>query len=416
MCDEPASTSSQSESAQSDQGESELSLLDLPIEIFLHICSFLDASTLVHGLSLVCKHFHRILSDDSLWKVRISQVWPNTGYPVLPPAEDDDLFWKLSCVEIEKQASVWKKKDSMEKLPLYNVQYSTIDSLLLMHNGTICISGARDRSIVYWKLPVEDDEKGKAKLIDPAHSGWIWDLTSIDNTVYSCSWDGSVKAWTLTNTGLVHNKTYNMMSALLCVASCPDLGLFSTGSFCKTVLVFDPRSGDRPIAKYQPHQKAVLGLTMSSRFILSASEDKTLSIFDQQAGKIMRNVEISKESFPMSMCMQRNMVYVGDSKAKLHVLDPNKDFEPVKCYVTGHTKSITGVRLAPGCLITCSKDMTVKISSPTDPPQHLATLTAGFGEIAGFDYLNEVLAISGTEGIEIWRPKTNVPSPLKILL
>lgn len=46
--------------------------------------------------------------------------------------------------------------------------------------------------------------------IDFAHNGWIWDLTAIDNMVYSCSWDQNVKAWTLTSTGLVHFKTYKM--------------------------------------------------------------------------------------------------------------------------------------------------------------------------------------------------------------
>lgn len=30
--------------------------------------------------------------------------------------EEDELFWKLSCVALEKQISLWKKKDSMEKI------------------------------------------------------------------------------------------------------------------------------------------------------------------------------------------------------------------------------------------------------------------------------------------------------------
>ena len=54
-------------------------------QIFLYICSFLDASTLVHSLSLVCKQFYQILNDNSLWKARIGQIWPDTGYPILPP-------------------------------------------------------------------------------------------------------------------------------------------------------------------------------------------------------------------------------------------------------------------------------------------------------------------------------------------
>lgn len=223
MCDEK-SCLAQDEACQNDNCVS-LSLLDLPIEVFLHICSFLDASTLVHGLGLVCKQFHQILSDDSLWKVRISQVWPNAGFPVLPQAEDDELFWKLSCVAIERQASLWRNDDSMEKLSLNNVHYSTIDGVLLMHDGNICISGARDRSLVYWTLPTNENESPKSVSMDDAHAGWIWDLTAIDDTVYSCSWDRTVKAWSLTNTGLVHLTTYEMyMATKLVIFRCPENG------------------------------------------------------------------------------------------------------------------------------------------------------------------------------------------------
>ncbi|XP_033216621.1 F-box/WD repeat-containing protein 9-like isoform X2 [Belonocnema kinseyi] len=407
MCDSERANSKQDETCQGERTFS-LSLLDLPIEVFLHICTFLDASSLVHGLSLVCKQFHQILNDDSIWKVRIHQICrPNANYPALPPDENDELFWKLSCVALERQASLWKNQVSLERLSLANVHYSTIDGVLLMHNGELCISGARDRTLVLWRLPNDESKCPKSVSVDLAHEGWIWDLTAIKDTIYSCSWDRTIKSWALTEAGLAHLTTYEMTvsGALLCVTSCPDLARFATGSFCKSVLVFDARSGDHPILRYQPHQRAVIRLAMSSNFILSASEDKTVSIWDQRAGRTMKNITLSKNSFPMSLCLKKDIVYVGDTTAKIHILDPKKDFEPVKCYKTEHLKGITGVHCSAGCLITSSLDKTVRISSPTDPPQPLTTLTCGYGEIASIDYLNEVLAVSGTDAIEIWRPK-----------
>ncbi|KAL6434699.1 hypothetical protein ACFW04_006201 [Cataglyphis niger] len=71
--------------AYDSEEDTQVSLLDLPVEIFLHICSFLKASTLVHSLSLVCKQFYLILKDDSLWKVRINHIWPDASYPLLRP-------------------------------------------------------------------------------------------------------------------------------------------------------------------------------------------------------------------------------------------------------------------------------------------------------------------------------------------
>ncbi|XP_078035302.1 F-box/WD repeat-containing protein 9 [Augochlora pura] len=410
------------EQVEDDPSNSRLSLLDLPVEVFLYICTFLDASTLVHALSLVCKQFNEILRDDSMWKERISHMCPHAVYPILPPAEDDTLFWKLSCVALEKQISLWRKEESMEnsmeRLTLYHAHYGTIDGLHLMHNGNICISGARDRSLVCWKLPNSEDEEENVKRINCAHNGWIWDITSIENTIYSCSWDRTVKAWKLTNSGLVHLETYDkfMDGALLSVASCPELTLFATSSFCRTVSVYDSRSGTTPIVMYKPHRGPVIRLIMNSQYIISASDDKTVYIWDHRTRKFINNFTIAK-SLPMCMCMHKDIIYVGDSTAKIHVLDPKENFKAVKTYPTEHKQALTGIHVAPGCLITCSTDKNVIINTPTDPPQHLATLKSNCGGIASSDYLNDVLAVSETAGgIVIWRPKSHSHSSYRIFV
>lgn len=380
--------------------DAQVSLLDLPVEIFLHICSFLKASTLVHSLSLVCKQFYLILKDDSLWKTRINRMWPDASYPLLRPAKPDKLFWKLSCVAIEKQNTIWRSNEcSMKKISSHACG-STVDALLLMHDGTAYIAGARDRSLTYCNFACKDVVwKDTLTSIGSAHNGWIWDVTTIDNTIYSCSWDQTVKSWMLADTGLMHQKTYkiNASGALLCMSSCPEQALFATGSYLKTVFIFDSRLGDKPIRQYRPHGGAVIKLAMNSEYILSASEDKTVSVYDQKTGKIMKYITIPGEAFPMCMNMQRDCVCIGDSVAKLHVLNPKKNFELVNSYSTGHTKGITGVHLTRGNLITSSTDGTVKIWSPTDPPKLMASLCSSFGEIARMDYQNGVLAISGSE-------------------
>ncbi|KMQ97958.1 f-box wd repeat-containing protein 9-like protein [Lasius niger] len=387
--------------AHNSEEDAQVSLLDLPVEIFLHICSFLKASTLVHSLSLVCKQFYLILKDDSLWKARINRMWPDASYPLLRPAKPDKLFWKLSCVAIEKQRAIWGEKEcSMKQINSHSCG-STVDALLLMHDGTAYIAGARDRSLIYRNFAYKGTIGYKESItnIVSAHNGWIWDLTTIDNTIYSCSWDQSIKSWLLSNIGLVQQKTYKMNAsgALLCMSSCPEQSLFATGSYLRTVFIFDSRSGEKPIRQYRPHGGAVIKLAMNSEYILSASEDKTVSVWDQRAGRIMKYITIPGEAFPMCMNMQQDCVCIGDSVAKLHVLNPKKDFELVNSYSTGHTKGITGVHLTHGNLITSSTDGTVRISSPTDPPKPMATLCSSFGEIARMDYQNGILAISGSE-------------------
>ena len=61
----------------------ELSLDTLPSELFLHICSFIDAKFVIRTLSKVCKAFHTLIMDNTFWKVRIARRWPKK-YPAIP--------------------------------------------------------------------------------------------------------------------------------------------------------------------------------------------------------------------------------------------------------------------------------------------------------------------------------------------
>lgn len=54
-------------------------------------------------------------------------------------AKPDRLFWKLSCVAIEKQRALWREKECpMEKIATH-AQGSTVDALLLMHVNNILV-------------------------------------------------------------------------------------------------------------------------------------------------------------------------------------------------------------------------------------------------------------------------------------
>lgn len=76
------------------------------------------------------------------------------------------------------------------------------------------------------------------------------------------------------------------------MSSCPEQSLFATGSYLRTVFIFDSRSGEKPIRQYRPHGGAVIKLAMNSEYILSASEDKTVSVWDQRAGRIMKYITV----------------------------------------------------------------------------------------------------------------------------
>ena len=62
---------------------SDLTLDTLPSEIFLHMCSFLNARFVIHTLSKVCRSFYYLIMDHKFWKVLIAKRWPRK-YPAIP--------------------------------------------------------------------------------------------------------------------------------------------------------------------------------------------------------------------------------------------------------------------------------------------------------------------------------------------
>ncbi|XP_071565475.1 F-box/WD repeat-containing protein 9-like [Temnothorax nylanderi] len=325
----------------------------------------------------------------------------------------------LSYVVIKQQTALWKQQESTKKrnyLFIEKLPGRCVDAVILMHvNGISHLVYTKFQYLRYKQLSSREklfhEIENSAGIAMGHHSHSITDLTAIDNTIYSCSYDNTVKSWGLTNTGLTHQRIYdlrrsdNLHSLLSRISSCPESNLFATGSSCGTVYVFDSRSRNNPIKHYRPYPRDVISLAMNAEYILSANEDKTVSVWDQRAGRVMKSITIPGEAPCECINMRRDWIFVGDRDAKLHILNLNNDFELVKSYSTEHTNSITRVHLTHECLITSSMDGTVRISSLTDPPQPIATLRSEMRCIYDMDYLNDTVAVTGDAGIEVWFPK-----------
>lgn len=83
--------------------------------------------------------------------------------------------------------------------------FTWFSDMFFFQNGSVCVSGGRDRSIVVWDLSElvrgtgaeSPDYKPPYTVKDGAHLGWIWDFASIEDRLYSCSWDTYITRWSL---------------------------------------------------------------------------------------------------------------------------------------------------------------------------------------------------------------------------
>lgn len=185
----------------------EFSFFDqLPIEIFLHICSFLEVKDIILTLSRVCRRFHEILGDETIWKCWIAKRFCSR-YPITPVESDFD--WRGACFDIEKEWKLWGGNDEKVRyINVNDVHISSCDAVLFINSGSLCISGSRDRSMVLWNPLLLNQRPYPFTHQQVAHDGWIWRLIYVHDTLYSCSWDNTVKSWSLETSGLQHISTF----------------------------------------------------------------------------------------------------------------------------------------------------------------------------------------------------------------
>ncbi|XP_059051089.1 F-box/WD repeat-containing protein 9-like [Achroia grisella] len=407
----------------------EPTLLNMPVEIVLNICSFLDPHFLRATLSKVCRRLEDILADDHLWKNWIHSKINTCAFPPLPYLklwDDIDLDWEEVCVEMDVERKRWSNvKETMQHIVVKDVHFASVDTVLLVNKGEICISGGRDRGMALWN--VQDikpqhfyensttltDAKPRQIKYD-AHSGWVWDLAP-DNInsasiIYSASWDNTVKAWDL-QTGFECVETFQCGMSALSVVSIDKTVM--AGLYSKKVLSFDTRAGSAPVSYYKPHRGPVLALYAYNNMVASVSEDKTLAIWDRVAGKLLaHDVKIPTDKvYPVCISWCPTALYIGDSKGSLHLIDPEKyvylkthEIWPEPPIIRPSSK-ITSCYQNQGTMVVCSDRGEIKFLYNCYPPQEFSSVKTSTCDVTQLRYLDDVLVIGTCDSaLEFWIP------------
>nr|XP_028573201.1 F-box/WD repeat-containing protein 9 isoform X3 [Podarcis muralis] len=348
-------------------------LLSLPLELILEICSYLQPRFVLGVLPLVCKTLRDILQDEVTWRIRLLKRI-GSSYPVV---EADDAFnWPAACIELEEHLQQWAENGrNTEHFSLAEGHFASVDSVLLLQGGKLCVSGSRDRNVNLWDLR----ELGKApeKVLVKAlgterngtHKGWVWSLAARDDRVCSGSWDSTVKLWDIAANGQQCGEIKGK-AAVLCLSYLPDI--LVTGTYDKKVSVYDPRAALAPVKSRKLHSSAVLSLAADERFILSGSEDRTLVCFDRRANSVLQRLQL--DSYLLTMSYHGAQLWAGDNNGQLYVFE-NKG----------------------GCF------QHIRIHVPTDPPKvicsHTHSCVLNGISVEG----NMAVAASGGVSVEVWK-------------
>ena len=398
-------------------GGSELNLAELPTEILIHICHFLDAAFVRNVLSRVNRRLAQLVCDPIIWKLRISARWPSRYPPVSP--EEPPWEWARACASREKFSNSWSKHETLKEKVKVRGHYSSVDTVLLLEHGLL-VTGSRDRSLALWNVHHMEEEVGsKGGLIQKwadVHKGWVWSLCADarpnEPTVVSCGWDNKVHIWKLTNTEMILENSINCTTALLCSDIHSASRTVVLGTFDKKVKMFDMRLAKPTVMSVKHHRMPVLSVSAlpnSSHNVISASEDGTLAMMDRRNRKVVSRLHFPNGSYPMCMKLMDegvNCLVVGDKIGGLHLIDANK-MEEIKEIKNLHSNKITGIDVSLSGIVTTSSDKTVKILQPDMSLNVITTLqVADIGDVVSVSMDDDCLAAgSSSEVVQVWRPK-----------
>ncbi|XP_066469688.1 F-box/WD repeat-containing protein 9 isoform X1 [Tiliqua scincoides] len=382
--------------------ETDSQLLSLPLELILEICSYLQARFVLGVLPLVCRTLRDIVQDEVTWRIRL-QKRIGSCYPVV---EDAEFNWPTACIELEEHLQQWTENGkNAEYFSLADGHFASVDSVLLLQGGELCVSGSRDRNVNLWDLRQLDGapEKVLVKALgterNGTHRGWVWSLAARDDRVCSGSWDSTVKLWDMAADGQQFGEIRGK-AAVLCLSYLPDI--LVTGTYDKKVTVYDPRAAQALVKSRKLHSSAVLSLAADEHYIISASEDRTLVCFDRRANSVLQKLHL--DSYLLSMSYQGAQLWAGDNLGLLYVFENRGgSFQNIRYFDVGHRSQITGVQHSLGTLYTTSTDKTLRIHVPTDPPKVICTRTHSC-VLNGISIDGNVaVAASGGFSLEVWR-------------
>ncbi|KAF9647178.1 WD40 repeat-like protein [Thelephora ganbajun] len=399
-------------------------LRELPVELALHILSYIDdLYELVGNVAGVCKHWRRLSNDNWLWK-RMCQRW---GFEVplhLEASEDVAVpgSAKRHFKILYLQRMRWLHGGTPlrnHRLPISQPDMGVVTSLAMDKDWIVagladtkihvfsCRTGVLSRTLVgcqggVWAVWLI--EKGswsspspRKKNTNSGSAGW-GQKTSL---VVSGGCDKVVRVWDV-ETGRCIHTLEGHRATIRCVSVLDHRPIAVSGSRDSTLRVWDIDSGQL-LRVLEGHQSSVRCMDAHGSIVVSGSYDNTCRVWDIDTGLCLH---VLRGHLNQIYCVSYDGIRIASGGLDTHV----RIWDPVSgaclALLQGHTALVCQIQLSPTILATGGSDGRV-ITFSLETYSILQRIAAHDSSVTTLQFDENFLVTGGNDGrVRLFETKT----------
>eukprot|EP00357_Protocruzia_adherens_P026856 CAMPEP_0115022876 /NCGR_PEP_ID=MMETSP0216-20121206/31901_1 /TAXON_ID=223996 /ORGANISM="Protocruzia adherens, Strain Boccale" /LENGTH=623 /DNA_ID=CAMNT_0002395823 /DNA_START=116 /DNA_END=1987 /DNA_ORIENTATION=- len=218
-------------------------------------------------------------------------------------------------------------------------------------------TGSYDRTVKQWDL-----DSGACEFTLRGHTEWISALKVKEgiNRLFSCGWDACIKVWNLEYRTCIRTFLNQANNAIYCLDISKDASLLAAGCRFRSIELWDVQNS-LIVSHFLGHLKRINCVEMNNDVMFSGSADNTIKIWDIRDNSCIDTLSgHSKEVMCLQYDENNQRLISGSYDKTIKIWDLRSNQSPLRD-LKGHSSPVFGIRADDVKIISGSSDQTVKI-------------------------------------------------------